>query len=85
MIASGALPARTHENQESHTNESNFFIAAGKQLMAFSSSWEKQMKLHPVANWNRETAEQFVAQLEPIVEKVNNIYATAKARSLSDD
>ncbi len=82
MIASGALPARTHENQNLHANESNFFISAGKQLMAFGSLWDKQEKHHPVSAWTPETAEAFVAQMEPVIEKVNTIYALAKEKAL---
>ncbi len=83
MIASGALPAKTHESQNLHANESNFFISAGKQLMAFGSLWDKQEKHHPVSQWAQETAEAFVAQMEPVIEKVNTIYAQAKERALS--
>jgi len=53
--------------------------------MAFRSTWEKQKTLHPVETWTRDTATQFVAELEPIVEEVNSIYSAAKKRALDGD
>ncbi len=83
MIASGALPAKSHGDQNLHADESNFWVNAGRQLQAFSTLWNKQEKHHPVTEWTPETAENFVAQMEPVIEKVNTIYAQAKERALS--
>ncbi len=78
-----AIDSGGHGPQGLPSNEPNFFITAGKQLQSFSALFEKQMQQHPVDQWAPQTAGQFVAQMEPIIEKVNGIYAKAKERSLA--
>jgi hypothetical protein len=67
-----------HGEQTLH--QPNFFSFVAKYLTNFNAEWEKQLSRRPLEEWDQPEVEQFVAQLEPVVENVNGIYATAKAR-----
>jgi hypothetical protein len=79
MIATGALVAASGHGQQT-LHQPNFFSFVAKYLTNFKAEWEKQLSRRPLEEWDQPEVEQFVSQLEPVVEDVNGIYATAKAR-----
>jgi len=71
QLGNGHGPQTLHEN--------NFFMLVSQRLNSFRDLWEKQMQANPVSQWSRETAEQFVDEMTPHVERINSIYQQARA------
>jgi hypothetical protein len=70
-----------HGPQNVKATHQNAFAEFSRHLMAFRTAWDKHGMRHPIQQWTRETAMQFVSELEPIIEEVNEIYAMAKTRA----
>jgi hypothetical protein len=76
-MATGLLPfSEGHGPQQLHSP--NFFSVIAKQMVAFRSEWKKQLARSPLDQWEYSTLEQFVSQVEPMVEELNGIYDKAR-------
>lgn len=78
-MTTGLLPFTDgHGPQQLHSP--NFFSVISKQLVAFRSEWKKQIARSPIEQWAPTALEQFVYQLEPAIQELNDIYDAAKKR-----
>lgn len=78
-MTTGYLPfADGHGPQQLHSP--NFFSVISKHLVSFRSEWKKHISRSPIEAWDKPSLEQFVYQLEPALDEINAIYASAKAR-----
>ncbi len=82
MYASHQLIEPSGHGEQNRTTNENALMTISRQLMAFTVTWDKYQKSHPVSSWSGDGAAKFVAEYEPIVEKANHILAAAKERAL---
>jgi hypothetical protein len=80
MMVTGLLPfPEGHGPQTLHPP--NLFSWMAKTVTSVTSELKKRIDASPIDSWPQEAAEQFVAQIEPMIERINGIYAQAKARA----
>ena len=81
LMITGELPFPDgHGPQVLHAP--NLFEWMTKSLSSFTCDLKNRIDDDPITAWPQETARQFVAQIEPMIERINTIYAQAKARAL---
>lgn len=78
-MTTGLLPfSEGHGPQQLH--QPSFGSVISKQFTSFRAEWKKQLTRSPLNVWDRPTLEQFVCQIQPVVDELTSIYAKAKAQ-----
>ena len=82
LQSTGLLPFPDgHGPQKLHSV--NLFSWVAKAVTTFISELKKRITVNPIASWHPDVAAQFVVQVQPMANWINNILSEAKARAMA--